>query len=134
MFDTLDIGASGLAAQRIRMDTIAGNVANMNATRSQNGGTEPYRRRFVVFAPSREAGTAAPGVRVDSVQLDRSAFQKRYEPGHPDAGEDGYVEYPNVDMTIEMVNMMDASRAYESNITLMETTKQMLNASLRLLA
>lgn len=134
MFDSLDIGASGLSAQRVRMDTIAGNVANMNVTRSQNGGTEPYRRRFVVFAPTRDEKTNAPGVRVAEVGQDRGAFQKRYEPGHPDADVNGYVEYPNIDMTLEMVNMMDASRAYEANVTLMDTTKQMVNSSLRLLA
>ncbi len=134
MFDTLDIGASGLVAQRIRMDTIAQNILNVNTTRNEKGEPIPYRRRFVVFAPTRQARSKAPGVHVREIKQDQGAFRKRYEPGHPDAGPDGYVNYPNIDLSIEYVNALEASRAYEANITMMETTKAMLNASLRLLA
>ena len=134
MFQALDTSASGLFAQRVRMDTVANNVLNMNTTRDAAGRPIPYRRRFVVFAPGRPDNPAAPGVRVAAVGQDRSPFAKRYEPGHPDADPAGYVKYPNVDLSIEMVNMMEASRAYEANISTMETTKSMINASLRLLA
>jgi flagellar basal-body rod protein FlgC len=134
MFDSLDIGASALLAQRTRMDTIAGNVANINTTRNQRGEPIPYRRRIVTFAPGRAGEPGRPGVRVASIEQDMSPFNKRYEPGNKDADARGYVKYPNVDLSIEYVNMLEASRAYEANVTLMETTKAMLNSSLRLIA
>lgn len=134
MFDVLDMGASGLLAQRVRMDTIAGNVLHMNTTRNERGEPVPYRRKFVVFEPVRAERGETPGVRVARISEDPSPFIRRFEPSHPDADENGYVQYPNVDLAMEMVNMLDASRAYEANITMMETTKQMLNATLRLLA
>ena len=132
MFDVLDIGASGLSAQRTRMDTIAGNMANINTTHDASGKVGPYRRRFAVFSAGRgEAGK--PGVRAE-VKVDQSPFQKRYEPGHPDADGDGYVLYPNIDLATEYVNMLEASRAYEANATMMDVTKAMMNSSLRLIA
>ena len=138
MFDALDTSASGLTAQRVRMDTVANNVLNANTTRDANGLPNAYRRRFVVFAqgrqPTRAGGDAGPGVHVAGIEADRSPFSKRYEPGHPDADAAGYVNYPNVDLAVEMVNMMEASRAYEANLSTMETTKTMINASIRLLA
>ena len=134
MFDTLDIGASALTAQRIRMDTIAGNVANMNTTRNAAGQPIPYRRRFVLFAPGTPDNVSQPGVHVERIAMDKSPFQKRFDPGHPDADSDGYVMYPNVDLAIEQVNMLEASRAYEANITMIETTKAMITATLRLIA
>jgi flagellar basal-body rod protein FlgC len=132
MFDTLDIGASALLAQRARMDAIAGNVANINTTRNEKGEPIPYRRRIAMF----QAGTTdgKPGVHVSSIDLDPSPFQKRYEPGNKDADKDGYVQYPNIDLSIEYVNMLEASRAYDANITMMDTAKQMLNSSLRIIA
>src|SRR3954471_24574989 len=135
MFDALDISASALQAQRTRMDTIAGNVANIDVTRNANGEKIPYRRRFVVFAPGQPAGEAnQPGVHVQGIEQDQAPFRKVYDPGHADADKDGYVSYPNVDLAIEQVNMMEASRAYEANITMMDTTKAMINATLRLIA
>ena len=137
MFGTLDISSSALVAQRARMDTIASNIANINTTRNARGEPVPYRRRFAVFAPGqagRGEGAAKAGVHVQKIQVDRSPFQRRYQPGHPDAGGDGYVQYPNIDMAIEFVNALEASRAYEANVTTMEVTKSMINASLRLLA
>jgi flagellar basal-body rod protein FlgC len=116
------------------MDTIAGNVANLNTTRNEAGELSPYRRRFVVFASgANQSGTHA-GVHVQKVEIDRSPFRKVFDPGNRDAGPDGYVEYPNVDLAIEQVNMLEASRAYEANVTMMETTKAMINATLRLIA
>jgi flagellar basal-body rod protein FlgC len=134
MFDILDMGASGLTAQRARMDTIAGNIANINTLRDANGKPNPYRRRFVVFAPGQAGDVSKPGVHVQSIDQDQSPLPKRYEPGNPDADKDGYVSYPNVDLTIEFVNALEASRAYEANVTMMDTAKSMFNSSLRLLA
>lgn len=133
MFDALDIGASALAAQRTRMDTIAGNVANINVTRNERGDPVPFRRRIALLAPQADPA-GAPGVRVERIVQDPSPFRRVYEPGHPDADGDGYVRMPNVDLAMEMVNMMEASRAYEANVTMMETTKAMISSSLRLIA
>jgi flagellar basal-body rod protein FlgC len=132
MFDSLDIGASGLLAQRTRMDTIAGNVANINTTRNEKGEPIPYRRRIAMFQAGSPDGKA--GVHVSRIDIDPPPFQKRYEPGNKDADKDGYVAYPNVDLSIEYVNMLEASRAYDANVTMMETSKAMLNSSLRLIA
>ena len=137
MFETLDISASGLQAQRIRMDTIAANIANLNTTRDANGRPNPWRRRFAVFASGMgghgpDAGR--PGVHVGQIKQDNSAFQERLQPGHPDADARGIVRYPNIDLSIEFVNALEASRAYEANVTTMEVTKAMMNATLRLLA
>jgi len=134
MFDVLDMGASGLQAQRTRMDTIAGNIVNANTTRDAQGQPIPYRRRFVLFAPGQAGSPDKPGVRVQEIKLDQSPFQRRHEPGHPDADADGYVKYPNIDLAMEYVNALEASRAYEANVTMMEVSKQMLSASLRLIA
>ena len=133
MFDALDMGASGLLAQRTRLDTIAANIANANTTHDAAGKANPYRRRFVVFAPGQPNQPAKPGVRVAGVQIDSSPFQRRFEPGHPDADAQGYVSYPNVDLAIEYVNALEASRAYEANVSMMEVSKAMINASLRLI-
>jgi flagellar basal-body rod protein FlgC len=134
MFDALDIGASALTAQRVRMDTIAGNVANINTTRNAHGQRVPYRRRFVVFTPGRADDPSAPGVRVAQIGVDRTPFRRVFDPGHADADKKGHVLYPNIDLAIEQVNMLDASRAYEANVTMMETTKAMINSTLRLIA
>jgi flagellar basal-body rod protein FlgC len=134
MFDILDMGASGLLAQRVRMDTIAGNIANINTTHDATGKVNPYKRRFVVFAPGEAGDPSKPGVHVQSVDEDQSPPTRKYEPGNPDADKDGYVLYPNVDLSIEFVNALEASRAYEANVTMMETAKSMIAADLRILA
>jgi flagellar basal-body rod protein FlgC len=134
MFDVLDIGASGLAAQRTRLDTIAANIANATTTRDTEGKANPFRRRLAVFAAGQAGNKNAPGVHVQAIKQDPSPFVKKFEPGHPDADGQGYVRYPNIDLSVEYVNALEASRAYEANVTMMETTKAMLNASLRLLA
>src|SRR5687767_14633609 len=101
MFEILDIGASGLQAQRTRLDTIAANIANVSTTHDAQGRPNPYRRRFVVFEPARPGKTAAPGVRVSKVALDPSPFNVRHEPWNPKSDADGNVKYPNIDMAIE---------------------------------
>ena len=134
MFDALDMGASGLMAQRTRLDTIAANIANANTTHDASGKVNPYRRRFVLFASGQPNKPERPGVRVADVRVDASALPRRFEPGHPDADAEGYVAYPNVDLSIEYVNALEASRAYEANVSMMEVTKAMITASLRLIA
>jgi flagellar basal-body rod protein FlgC len=133
MFEALDMGASGLQAQRIRLDTIAENLANVNTTRNSRGEKIPYRRQFATLASGMRGDPSRPGVHVDGIKSDPTPFQKRYEPGHPDADADGYVLYPNIDLSIEFVNALEASRAYEANVNMMDVTKAMMNASLRLL-
>ncbi len=133
MFEILDMGASGLQAQRTRLDTIAGNIANARTTRNAAGQPEPYRRRFVVMSPGQASDPSRPGVHVSSISLDRTPPRLEYDPGHPDADGQGYVKMPNVDLAFEYVNAMEASRAYEANVTMMETAKAMFAASLRLI-
>lgn len=133
MFDVLDMGASGLQAQRVRMDTIAANILNINTTRNEKGEKVPFRRRLVTMAAGMAANRNKPGVHAQ-IEIDKTPFRKQYEPGHPDADANGYVRYPNIDLAIEQVNAMEASRAYEANVTMMEVTKAMLNSTLRLIA
>ncbi len=137
MFGALEISSSALTAQRTNLNVIAGNIANMHTTRTPSGG--PYRRRVALFAPGNPAmGKDAPGVHVRRIVADPTPFRKEFNPSHPDAvqtGPDkGYVLMPNVDQSTEMVNAMAAARAYEANVTVMEVTKNLAAASLRLLA
>lgn len=135
-FNSLDIGASGLTAQRLRMDTISQNIANVNTTRTENG--TPYRRRDVIFEERGGSDSFASvlsdatdklndgkGVRVLKIIEDSSDFKKVYDPGHPDADTEGYVSMPNVDIVTEMVNMISATRSYEANVTSINATKSM---------
>lgn len=114
------------------MDAIAQNIANMNSTRDAAGRVAPYRRRFAVFMSGRAENPALPGVRVQIRQDAR--VREAYEPFHPDADARGIVRYPDIDLAIEYVNALEASRAYEASVTAMEVTKSMINAGLRLLA
>ncbi len=134
MFGSLDISSSGLVAQRIRMETISSNLANRDSINDANGNYSPFRRRIAIFAPGDPSRDSDEGVHVKQIMLDRSPFRKVYEPGHPYADANGYVSYPNIDPTMEAVNALEASRAYEANITAAEATKSMLQQSLRLLA
>ena len=136
MFGSLDVSTSALIAQRIRMDTIMGNVANAQATVRSDGQPGPYKRRMAIFETG--DGRGSPGVHVREVREDPSAPRLVYEPWHPHAIQSGpnkgCVAYPNVDLGTEMVNAMLASRAYEANIAAIEVTKNMMSATLRLLA
>ena len=135
MFDALDISSSGLQAQRTRLDTIAANIANLNTTRNSAGQPIPYRRKFAVFAPGQASDPTQPGVHVTEISTDPSPYRKVYDPSNKDADPaTGMVQFPNVDLSVEYVNALEASRAYEANVTTMEVTKSMINASLRLLA
>ena len=131
--DSMSISASALTATRLRMDVIAENMASSNTTRTENG--EPYRRKYVVFQEKtndrdfaaffNRTRTAAGGVRVLRIGTDMSEFKYDYNPTHPDADENGYVRYPNVEVVQEMVDMMSAYRAYEANVTAINTFKDM---------
>jgi flagellar basal-body rod protein FlgC len=135
MFNALAISASGLSAERLRMDTIASNVANANTTRTEEGG--PYRRKVAVFREKMDnelgkSGSLSAGVEAVGIQEDMSPFTKVYDPSHPDAHEDGYVELPNVNILNEMVDMIAATRAYEANVTVINSSKGMYAKALEI--
>ena len=134
LFKALDVSASGLTAQRLRMDLISENIANINTTRTEAGG--PYRRKMAIFeARGPESGFAGilgktleqqktgGGVRVAGINEDMSPFKMVYDPNHPDANEAGYVSMPNVNIVTEMVNMISATRSYEANVTATKASK-----------
>ncbi len=140
-FSAMDISASGMTAQRLRTDIISQNIANVNTTRDENG--QPYKRRTVVFEekPSNSfsdylsvaSGSIGNGVKVSEIVEDNvTPMTMVYDPSHPDADEDGYVHYPNVNTVTEMTNMIDASRAYEANITAFNATKSMTTQALQI--
>jgi len=134
MFGSLDISTSALVAQRTRLETTAANLANKDAIYDAQGRYAPYRRRIPIFATGDPSTGTREGVHVKEILLDPSPFTKRFDPGHPHADAQGYVMYPNVDSAMEMVNALEASRAYEANVTAVEATKSMIQTSLRLLA
>jgi flagellar basal-body rod protein FlgC len=131
----MNISASGMSAQRLRMDTISQNIANVNTTRDANG--EAYKRKIVVFSEKgnnsfdtifkNARGLASGnGVKVTQVVEDtETAMNLVYDPSHPDANDEGYVTYPNVNTVTEMTNLIDASRSYEANVTAFNATKSM---------
>ena len=144
MFDALNVSATGLTAERLRMDVTAENLANAQTTRGADG--QPYRRKEVVLQESpgsfgatlsqamgSGAATSGGGVQVAGVVEDQSPLKRVYDPGHPDADAQGYVSMPNVDTVTEMVDLISASRAYEANVTVMQTAKQMFSKTLELL-
>ena len=140
--NSLNISASGMTAERRRLDTVAENITNMNTTRTENGG--PYRRKVVVFEQmqgasfrnvlSRRMGLndEHPGVRVTAVLEDQSPLKTVYDPEHPDADEFGYVALPNVDLVKEVTDSMAATRAYEANITVFNAVKAMAQKALEI--
>lgn len=134
MFGALNVSTSGLIAQRTRMEVITANLINRDSQLDAQGNYAPYRRRVPVFAVGDPATGSHSGVHVQEIALDTSPLRKAFEPGNPLADAQGYVEYPNVDLATEMINAIDASRAYEANITAAEATKSMMLSSLRLLA
>ncbi|MDB4947102.1 MAG: Flagellar basal-body rod protein FlgC [Labilithrix sp.] len=137
VFSAMEVAASGLTAERGRMNVVAGNLANARTTRTAEGGA--YKRLDPVFSAKQlHPNTFDPVLKkVETVQLsevrpDQTPGQMVYEPGHPDANADGFVEYPNVNVVTEMVNMMTASRAYEAGVTSIESLKSMARAALRI--
>lgn len=145
LFDALSISASGLSAERLRMDITAENLANAQSTQGADG--QPYRRKEVVLQSTGSgggfpaalagamggAGETPGGVAVAAIVEDDTPGRRVYDPGHPDADAQGYVTMPNVDSVTEMVDLISASRAYEANVTAMQTAKQMFTKTLELL-
>lgn len=133
------ISASGMSAERLRMEVTANNLANANSTRSANGG--PFRRQDVIFqavldgAVGRQPGPASGLRGVEAVEIveDMSELKKVYMPGHPDADGDGLVALPNVNLPVEMVNLLTASRAYEANVRAAQTFRQLNEQALSIL-
>ena len=130
---SMEISGSALTAQRVRMDVIAENLSNINTTRTAEG--TPYQRRYVVVQQRDEGfrsyldravnDSSGNGVRVTDILNDESPFKLDYNPEHPDADENGYVQMPNVDLVVEMVDLMGASRSYEANVTALNAFKAM---------
>ena len=140
IFGAIDVAASGMTAERLRLDVISNNIANVNTTRTADGG--PYRRQFVVFEPRQGDASSFSqvmsgqlqlnGVRVSGIRKDDSPLRMVYEPGHPDADAQGYVRMPNINIVTEMVDMMTASRAYEANVTSVNVAKSMMLKALEI--
>lgn len=142
LFQSFDISASGMTAERFRTDVIAENIANVNTTRTEDG--TPYRRKIVTFAEkqstpfsdvlqSKRNAYIGDGVKVSELtEDDTTDFEMEYDPSNPDADENGYVSYPNVNIVTEMTNLIDASRAYEANTTAFEASKAMAQAGLQI--
>jgi flagellar basal-body rod protein FlgC len=130
--ETLQIAASGLRAQSARMRIIAENVANADSI-ARTPDADPYQRKLAVFDSVLDREIGARVVRMDDVTLDTSDFRLVYEPGHPAANTEGYVKYPNVSSLIELMDMRDAQRTYEANLTMVEGTRRMMERTLDLL-
>lgn len=145
LFMGIDAAASGLTAERLRMDVISNNIANSNTTRTENGGA--YKRRYVIFAPRERQPLSfeqtlmkavgarqntGEGVRAVGIAEDPEQGPLVYDPGHPDANIDGYVEKPNVNIVTEMVDMITAHRAYEANTTTINAAKAMFMKTLEI--
>ena len=137
LINALDVNASGLTAQRKRVEVSSANLANSQTTRTDEGG--PYRRKDVVFQTTSfesSLGLAmnkgVEGVEVSGIVDDQSPFDRRYEPGHPDADAEGYVSYPNVNVMQEMANLVEAARSYEANIAAIGIVKAMITRTLEI--
>lgn len=143
LFESLRISASGLSAQRMRMDIVANNVANLNSTRGVDG--KPYRRQSVTFreqtggpafgdvlGAARGTRQTPAGVEVASVHSDTSAPRKVHNPAHPDADENGDIFLPNIDMVTEMTDLVSANRAYEASVTVLNATKALAQSAINL--
>lgn len=147
IFNAMNISASGLTAQRLRIDVASSNIANAQSTRATvnaNGEYEPYRRKMVALQTSRQNFRSylnkeihnqqgkTEGVRVSRIVEDQTPFKLEYNPLHPDSNEEGYVSLPNVDPLKEMVDIMSATRSYEANVTSLNATKNMLLKALEI--
>jgi flagellar basal-body rod protein FlgC len=147
IFNAMNISASALTAQRLRMDVVSSNIANAQTTRAtinENGEFEPYRRKMVVFEPKNQGfqsfldqarnrtSTPGQGVAVTEITEDDEPFKLVFNPNHPDANADGYVQMPNVDPLKEMVDLMSATRSYEANVTSINASKSMLLKALEI--
>ncbi|HWO96946.1 MAG TPA: flagellar basal body rod protein FlgC [Bacillus sp. (in: firmicutes)] len=146
IFHSMNITSSALTAQRLRMDVISSNMANVDTTRGKlvNGQWEPYRRKMVVAQPnesfsnalqhalSNDSKAVGNGVKVTKIMEDETPFKLVYNPDHPDADDQGYVKMPNVDPLKEMVDLISSTRSYEANVTVLNATKGMLMKALEI--
>lgn len=143
VFGAMNVSATGMTAQRLRTDIISQNIANVNTTRDANG--QPYKKKNVVFeeksvtsfAVALDLSMGATGIGMDGVKVskiveDDSEGRMVYDPSHPDANDQGYVIYPNVNVVQEMTDLIDASRAYEANVTAFNATKSMAMKALEM--
>jgi flagellar basal-body rod protein FlgC len=146
MYDSIEVSASGLSAERLAMDVIANNLANVNTTRTPEGGA--FKRQLVIFAQKQEQsanssmhpldteddpGKSRDGVAAVGIMSDPGPDRMVYDPTHPDADANGYVHMPNIDVVKEMVDMIAASRAYQANVTAIQESRNMGNAAMNLL-
>ena len=142
LFSAISVSASGMAAQRMRAEVLTENLANAETTRTAEGG--PYRRKDVVFQTEpqgspfsaildAEVNGGPTGVTVSDIVFDSREPERRYLPSHPDAGPDGYVAYPRINPAEEMVDLLNASRSYQANVSAMTAVKDMINHSLDIL-
>jgi flagellar basal-body rod protein FlgC len=129
---SISVAATGLKAQAGRMRVIAENLANANST-AQTPGQDPYRRRIPTFRAALDRELGATTVRMGEVQTDQSAFQTRFEPGHPAADENGNVRYPNVNSLVETTDMREAQRSYEANLNVISSTRRMIQRTIDIL-
>ncbi|WP_442507543.1 flagellar basal body rod protein FlgC [Novipirellula sp. SH528] len=139
MIRSIDISTSALVAQRTRLNAISGNIANMSSLTDENGEANPYRAREVVFQTDDSLTTSgASGVKVAEIKTSEADHRYRYQPNHPLAIQEGewkgYVAYPNIDMTTQMVDAMETTRAYEANVGVMEISKNLSRETLTILA
>ncbi len=140
MFQSLDISTSALVAQRMRLNAVSSNIANMSTTRNEAGESAPYQPRFVVFETDAEVGgrPGAAGVRVAQVGVDPQEPIWKYQPGHADAVQDGpragWVAYPRISLMTEFTDAIATTRAYEANVGVIEVSKDMTQQTLRILA
>jgi flagellar basal-body rod protein FlgC len=135
IFESMDVAGSALTAHRLWMDSISSNLANINTTRTLGGG--PYKRKLPVFAEMLDKTIGGyediGGVRVVEIVEDKSAPRLSYQPEHPDANEDGYVAFPNVNLVREMTDMLVASRGYEANLAVADTARTMWTGALEII-
>ncbi len=130
--NSLIIASSGMRAQSERMRVVAENIANANSVALNPDGT-PYRRKTITFTNELDRELGLSLVKTERIGRDQSPFQLRFEPGHPAANDDGYVEYPNVNSLIEMMDMREAQRSYQANLKVLETTRSLAGRTLDLL-
>lgn len=130
MFNSMRISASGLSAERLRMDTITSNMANATTTRGEDG--KPYVRKIAVFQEALDNEKGLNGVKAVGILEDKSPLRTVFDPSHPDANEDGYVTMPNVNVLNEMADMISASRSYEANVDTLNASKSMFMKSLEI--
>ena len=139
MFDVMEVLASGMAAARLRVNTLAANIANAETTRTPEGG--PYRARHVVQTAQDVPGTFSDALermtlkrpQISSVVEDQAEPRKVYQPGHPDADTDGYVAYPNINIVTTMTDLMSASRLYQAHVTALESARSLQNEASKIL-